>query len=409
MSSCIKPVLFVLFLLFFDAEFSFGQKKNDLENKKKSLQKEIQVTEGLLNETKQNKKISLNQLVTLNKKISIREELIQTINAEMRLLQKQINENKGIIEALESDIKALKQEYANMIYYANKNKNSYDRLMFIFSSKDFNQAYKRLKYLQQYSEYRKKQAEMIVKTQTLLDKKIADLEAIKNSKQQLLGSEEQEKRMLADEKKEQEGTLSKLQEKEKELLQALKEKEKEQNQLQLAIQRIIEEEIRKAKETAAKAGKVTPKGLVLTPEALELSATFANNKAKLPWPVIEGIITSKFGEHAHPVLKGIMIRNNGVDITTATGSSVRAVFDGEVTGIATLPTGTKFVIVRHGEYLSVYSNLKEVFVNKGDKIITKQNIGKVFTDDSNSKSEVHLEIYKGSIALNPELWLFKNN
>ncbi|MDQ3192001.1 MAG: peptidoglycan DD-metalloendopeptidase family protein [Bacteroidota bacterium] len=409
MSQSSKAVLVFVLLVFFCAEFTSAQKKNELENKKKSLQKEIQMTEGLLNETKQNKKLSLNQLVTLNKKISIREELIRTINSEVRLLQKQINETKGIIDALEADIKLLKQEYANMIYYAHKNRNSYDRLMFIFSSKDFNQAYKRLKYLQQYSVYRKKQAEMIVNTQALLDKKIRDLEEIKISKQQLLGTEEQEKLMLANEKKEQEGTLTKLQEKEKELVQALKEKEKEQKQLQLAIQRIIEEEIRKAKEAAEKAGKATPKGLVLTPEALELSATFANNKAKLPWPVTEGIIISKFGEHAHPVLKGIMVRNNGVDITTAKGSSVRAVFEGEVTGIATLPTGTKVIIVRHGEYLSVYSNLKEVFVNKGDKITTKQNIGKVYTDDSNSKTEVHLEIYKGSIALNPEFWLFKNN
>jgi murein hydrolase activator len=386
----------------------FAQKKNDLENKKKNIQKEIQVTESLLNETKQHKKLSLNQLVTLNKKIGMREELIRTINSEIRMLQKQIDESKSVIESLETDIKNLKEEYGRMIYYANKNKNAYDRLMFIFSSKDFNQAYKRLKYLQQYSEYRKKQAEMIVKTQELLDKKIADLEVTKQQKQRLLLTEEEEKILLAEEKKEQESTLTKLQEKEKDLLAALKEKEKEQKQLQLAIQRIIEEEIRKAKEVAEKAGKTAPKSVTLTPEAIKLSSTFESNKAKLPWPVMEGIITGKFGEHPHPVLKGITINNNGVDISTTKGSAVRAVFEGEVTGIATVPGYGKVVIIRHGEYLSVYSNLKEALVSKGDKIITKQTIGTVFTDETNSKTEVHLEIYKGQTALNPEHWLFKN-
>ena len=404
-----SKLLIVLFFLFFSNGISFAQKKNELENKKKSLQKDIQMTEGLLNETKLHKTTSLNQLITLNKKISIREELINTINAEMELLQREIREAKDIIESLESDIKSLKAEYANMIYYANKNKNSYDRLMFIFSSKDFNQAYKRLKYFQQYSEYRKRQAEMIVKTQVLLDKKIKDIEEIKKSKQLLLINEEQEKRMLAEEKQEQEGTLSKLQEKEKELMQALKAKEKEQKQLQLAIQRIIEEEIRKAKEEAKKAGKASPKGLVLAPEAVELSTVFANNKSKLPWPVPEGLITGKFGEHQHPVLKGITIKNNGVDITTPKGSIVRAVFEGVITGVATVPGFGKVIIIRHGEYLSVYSNLKDVFVKKGDKINTKQNIGSVFTDLSNSKTELHLEIYKGSIAMDPEHWLFQNN
>ena len=408
MSGYIKLFLPVIALLLMQSAFAQNKKK-DLESKKKQLQKEIQYTEGLLNETKKNKKLSLNQLLTLNKKISIREELIQAISAGIRLLNKQIEESKGIIQSMENDLKILKDEYAKMVYYAYKNRNSYDKLMFIFSSGDFNQAYNRLKYLQQYAEYRKKQAELIKKTQVLLDKKIQDMEAKKQAKEALLNTEELEKQHLAREKTEKEGFLGKLQEKEKDLIQALKEKEKEQKQLQLAIQRIIEEEMRKAKEVAKKAGKAVPAGLASTPEALKLSATFESNRSKLPWPVAEGVITGKFGEHDHPVLKGIKINNNGVDISTQKGSSVRAVFEGEVTGLAVVPGFGKVVMVRHGEYLSVYSNLGEVFVNKGDKLTTKQYIGVVDANEGSTKCEVHLEIWKGSIVLNPELWLFKTN
>lgn len=385
---------------------AFAQTKKELENKKKQLQKEIKQTESLLNETKKNKKLSLNQLVTLNKKISIREQLIATIQAEIRLAEKQIKENKEIIASLENDLKKLKEEYAKMIYYAFKNQDAYSRIMFIFSAKDFSQAYRRLKYMQQYSFYRQKQAEMIEKTQELLNKKVAELEEKKRQKQQLLGIEEQEKQVLAKEKTEQEKTLSLLQEQEKELLKKIKEKEQEQKQLQLAIQRIIEEEIRKSREKAKSEGtKPAEKGLTLTPEAQKLSNTFEANKGKLPWPVAEGIITGKHGEQPHPVLKGITIKNNGVDISTKKDAPVRAVFEGEVTGLATIPGFGKVVMIRHGEYLTVYSNLRDVFVKKGDKIKTKQNIAVVDTDE-NGKTEVHFEIWKGSTLMNPETWLY---
>lgn len=384
----------------------FAQSKKELENKKKKLQKEIKQTETLLNETKKNKKLSLNQLVTLNKKISVREQLIQTIQAEIKITEKQIKANKEIITSLENDLQKLKDEYARMIYYAYKNQDAYSRIMFVFSARDFSQAYRRLKYMQQYSYYRQKQAEMIEKTQALLNKKNAELEDKKLQKQQLLGIEEQEKQMLAKEKNEQEKTLTQLLEQEKELLKKIREQEQEQKQLQLAIQRIIEEEIRKSREKAKIEGtKPAEKGLTLTPEAQKLSNTFEANKGKLPWPVAEGIITGKHGEQPHPVLKGITIKNNGVDISTKKEAPVRAVFEGEVTGLATVPGFGKVVMIRHGEYLSVYSNLRDVLVKKGDKIKTKQNIGVVETDE-NGKTEVHFEIWKGSTLMNPETWLY---
>lgn len=322
-----------------------------------------------------------------------------------------------MINKLQKDLEQLKQEYAKMIYYAYKNQDSYSKMMFVFSSSDFNQAYMRMKYMQQYSDYRKSQAKQIQATQELLNKKVNELQAKKNEQQSLLGEKEEEKTELSKERNEKEQVLTHLQDKEKQLKQDLKKKRDDANKLQQAIQRIIEEEIRKAREAAKKANasnkvnkgnKVTSGGLTLTPEAQKLSATFETNKGKLPWPVTEGVITESFGEHDHPVLKGIKVKNNGIDISTRAGSTVRALFEGEVTGVITIPGAGKAVIVRHGEYLSVYSNLETTIAKSGEKVKTKQTIGTVRSDDD-GKAEVHLEIWKGSVMLNPEGWIFKNN
>lgn len=412
-----SKLLFSLFLLFLIPSITFSQTKKDLENKKSMLQKEIKLTNKLLEETKKSKKLSLNQLVTLNQKISIREELISTINRQISSINRNIADNTTVISNLEKELEQLKKEYAKMIYYAFKNQDSYGKMMFLFSSKDFNQAYMRLKYLQQYSDYRKSQAEQIKAKQALLNNKIEDLKQKKREQQGLLGEKEGEKNELSKERTEKEQVLSELQDKEKQLKEELKKKQEDANKLQQAITRIIEEEIRKAREAAKKANnsgketkenKVTSQGLTLTPEAQKLSATFETNKGKLPWPVTEGVVTSTFGEHEHPVLKGIKVKNNGVDISTRNGSQVRAVFDGEVTGVITIPGAGKAIIVRHGEYLSVYSNLESTLVKTGEKVKTKQSVGVVRSDDD-GKAEVHLEIWKGSIMLNPEGWIFKNN
>lgn len=391
----------------------FAQSKSELEARKKQLQKDISITNKLLDETKKNKKISLNQLVTLNKKISIREELIHTINAQINLFNKQIRENTNTLNGMERELGKLKDEYAKMIYYANKNRGQYDRLMFIFSSKDFNQAFSRLKYFQQYSEYRKKQADLIVSTKVQINLKIKELEEKKESKKLLLTNENSEKENLSKEKSEKENLLVELQDKEKQLKSELKKKQEDASKLQKAIERIIEEEIRKTRESVKKPGEA-PKSLAmtLTPEAKALSANFVSNKGKLPWPVENGVITETFGEHDHPVLKGIKIKNNGIDISTTPGSLVRAVFSGEVIRVITIPGAGKAIIINHGEYFSVYGNLKEVYVKPGEKITTKQNLGKVDTDDAD-KTEAHLEIWKmtdnGSVMQNPSLWIFRNN
>lgn len=377
---------------------SIGQNKDDLEKQKSQIQKDIAYKNKLLQETKKNKQLSIGQLVLLNKQISSREQLIRTINREVRILDKQIEETNALIASMENDLKNLKEEYAKMIYYAYKNKSSYDKLMFIFSAKDFNQAYKRLKYYQQYSEYRKKQAEMIRQTQESLNQKVAALKVKKIEKESLLNQERAERNQLAEEKQEKQQLVNGLQGDEKKLKDEINKKKKEAAKLQKMIQKIIEEEIAKSKEK----GK-----FVMTPEAKALSESFANNKAKLPWPVEKGVITGKYGVQAHPVLKGIQIQNNGIDISTTEGAAARAVFDGEVTKVMIIPGVGKVVMIRHGEYYSVYSNLKETFVQSGDKVTTKQMVGSVITDDQSGKTEVHFEIWKRQTTLNPSQWIYK--
>jgi septal ring factor EnvC (AmiA/AmiB activator) len=418
-----------------------AQSKKELEKKKSQLQSEIKVTNQLLNETKKNKRISLNQLVTLNKKIGIREELINTIGTEINLLGNQINDNQQRIYYLQNELEKLKKEYASMIYYAYKNQSNYDKLMFVFSAQDFNQAFKRLKYFQQYSDFRKNQAALIDSTKKKIYEENANLQEKKQDKNKLLLNEEDEKQTLTKEKQEKEKVLTQLQSKEKQLKKELAKKQSDANKLNAAIKKIIDDELKRVREEAREAAKAKRKKekeaaiaaakkenktavtktikeeeretekeveeaeLKLTPEAQKLSNSFAANKAKLPWPVAEGIISSSFGEHEHPVLKGIKVKNNGIDISTKNSAPTRAVFDGVVTGVISIPGAGKAVIIRHGEYLTVYSNLSSVSVGKGDKVKTKQQIG-IVLDGEEDRSEMHFEIWKGSILLNPAQWIY---
>jgi septal ring factor EnvC (AmiA/AmiB activator) len=402
-----KTLSFIcLILLVLFSQNTNAQSKKDLERKKKKLQKEIQLTNKLLKETRKDKDLSVDELLKLKSKINSRSNLIAAMNSEMRLINKEITNSKQGITDLENELIHLKSEYAKIIYYAFKHRSSFDKMMFIFASENINQAYKRLKYIQQYAEYRKGQAKEIVKTQSSLEEKIATLNESNEEKTVLVSLEEQEKQNLAVEKAEQENIVQKLQGKEQELKDKLRKKEKAKQKLQKAIQRIIEAEIRKAREAAKKAGN-TSKGFPMTPEALKLSNSFAANKGKLPWPVSQGVITAQFGKHPHPVLAGIVINNNGIDISTTKGATSRAIFAGVVSSVAIIPGEGKVVMIRHGEYLTVYSYMSEVFVSKGDKIDLKQELGVLVNEAGKSKTQVHLEIWKGMTKLNPKYWIFR--
>lgn len=400
--------------------------KSDLEKKKQRLQREINQTNKLINETRKNKNASLGQLKMLNKKLNQRKKLIKTIQQEVNLINGNISSTSSKIKTLQKNVETLKLAYGRLIKQAYLNRNRESVLMLLYSSEDITQAYKRLYYLRKYNAYRREQADMLIAAQVELDEKQKLMQASLNSKKELLGTEEKQEKELASEKVEQQKAVNSLSKKEKELKRDLKKKQAATAKLSKEIQKIIEREIAKERERAlakAKAereaarkkalaeGKPAPKEdaleLKLTPETIALSGKFESNKGKLPWPVTQGVITESFGTHAHPVLRGITTNNNGVDITTVDGASVRAIYDGVVTGVISIPGSNRAVILKHGEYLSVYSNLASVDVNKGDKVGTGDKIGIVDTDAETGKALAHLEIWKGKEKLNPAAWIAK--
>lgn len=411
--------------------------KAKLQERKTRIEQEIQNTNRLLNQTQQNKEANLNQLYLINRKISHREDLIQAIGEEVNGLEGQISTLNDTIYRLSVSLSKLKNEYARLIYSTYKNRNAYSRLMFIFASKNFTQAYKRLKYLQQYSEYRKSQANAILGTQAMLGNKKVELEKQKSSKLTLKDKQERERSQLASEKNQKDNAIKRLSKQEKNLLKKLKENEAALGKLQRAIESLVADEIRKANEekarkataasksadagNVAKTSKGNESGKGISPakavaparsnsmsssaEEIALSNTFSANKGRLPWPVEQGIISGSFGEHAHPEYKNIKVRNNGVDITTSSGAKARAVFEGVVSSVMSITNLHFVVIIRHGDYLTVYSNLKEVNVKKGDKIKTRQSIGTVYTDPEIDKTILHFELWHGTALQNPQSWM----
>ncbi|HEU4717496.1 MAG TPA: peptidoglycan DD-metalloendopeptidase family protein [Bacteroidia bacterium] len=407
------------------------QDKSDLELKKKNLQTQIDLTDKLLKETRRSKTLSLGQLLALNKKIEAREALMAEINSEIASLDSQIAENNSYVTELDSEIAQLKRDYAKMIVFAYRNEDAYQRMMFLFSADDFNQAFLRMRYIQQIGDGRKEQADKIRDRQQELNDEIRALEQQRQDKQQLLGNQQDEKDSLAQEKEDKDKTFRTLQTKETQLNDDLQKKKTEKANIDSAIQKLIAEEAQRAAAAAAAAAKNNPpknntgdkgasnpksntpasadKTPPLTPDAVKLGNSFAGSQGQLPWPVAQGTITSHFGKQPHAVLKDVYVYNNGIDISTTEGANARAVFDGEVTGVTNIPGSGWLVIVRHGEYLTVYAKLEEVFVKLGDKVKTKENIGKVSTDTDSGETILHFEVWKGVGKLDPEAWLAKGN
>lgn len=404
--STIKSLFLILIFLAVGSMQSLAQSKKELEAKKRKLQNEINYTNQLLKENEKTKKTSLNQLRQINKTISSRENLINAMQAEINYYGDSISSQERDIDTLELELSQLKKEYAEMIQNAYKNRSSYDKMMFIFSADNFNQAFKRLKYFQQYAQYRQAQGQQILLTKSEIDEQIKLLEAIKASKEGLLKAKRNEYNLLAQEKQKKQSVYNSLKGKEKQLKKQLNQKVAAAKKIDKAIAKIIEEEIRKAREAAKKAGK-SEKGFPLTPEARELSNNFVANKGKLPWPVAEGVITGQFGEHPHPTLKNVKVQNNGIDISTKKGNLGRAIFDGTVSTVFIVPGEGKVILIQHGEYFTSYSFFKEVYVKNGDKVSTKQNLGILIGEEEESSSIMHLEIWKVMTKLNPASWIFK--
>lgn len=347
-------------------------------------------------------------MVLINNRIKQREKLIANYSAEIENLDQALSENNLRLNGLESELEKAKSEYAQLINYVFKNQGSKDRLMYIFAASSFNQAFQRLRYLQYYSDYRKQQARRIELMKDSLSKTNEEISIQKMDKVNLLQSQQAEIRKLDQEKNQQNSRINTLAKQEKQFRTEIKQKRNDANRLNKAIADIIAEEIKLAAANAKTSGAETRSDIIaLTPAELALTNTFSQNKGKLPWPSEHGIVSSTFGEHDHPVLKRIKIKNNGIDILTNIGENARAVFDGKVISVRTITNSNKAVIIRHGEYFTVYSNLIEVFVKSGDEVKTKQALGIVYHNPSESKTELHFEIWKGKTLLNPQSWVTK--
>lgn len=405
----------LLLLLTFGAQ---AQTKKQLENQRNKLIEQINFTKKQIEEVQRKKAASVNQLVTLRKQIQVRQRLIENYNNDIAITQVQIDNLAELIGSLERDLQKLKAEYGKMLQVAYRNRSNYSNVILVLSAKDFNQAFKRLRYLQQYNEFRQTQVRLINKTQEGLNRRIAQLEQKKEERLNLVAEEETQKTLLGYESDKTNQLVSTLQNNEKQLRKELQEKEAARARLQRTIEDIIRREIEEARRQEAerqrKVGEkpsVTPKTtreeFELTPEAKALGADFEANKGKLPWPVSKGFISESFGEHPHPVLKNVKVRNDGVSIRTAKSAEVKAIFRGEVTAVVSIPGMQKAIIVRHGQYLTVYAHLATVSVSKGSKIETGQTIGSVHFDEEENKAEVQLQVWRGTTKIDPSPWLAK--
>ncbi len=378
-----------------------AQNKNQLKKKRQLIQNKLKKLNGLLGETKANKRKSEIQLLILRKKIGARQELISAISYEVKYIDKSIHNQEDYIDTLNYQLEALRTQYSKMVRFAYKNRNATNKLIFIFSAEDFNQAYKRLNYIHEISEYRVYQAKEIEKKQIEVEEKILQLESKKKNKVLLVNNKRTEHTALEQEKLEKKSLYQALRSDEKNLKKDITRKKREANKLQNAIKKIIEREL---KEALKKSKKNTKFGV--TPKAKKLSISFTNNKGKLPWPVGRGTISGKFGNQKHQVFDHLKTINNGVDIITNRGTKARVVFKGKVVAVIVLPGDKNAVLIQHGSYFTMYSNLSSVYVKKGDELDIQEEIGKIKTDE-NGKTELHFEIWKGNAKQNPSLWISK--
>jgi septal ring factor EnvC (AmiA/AmiB activator) len=380
---------------------SFGQSLEELRKQKEKTASEIEFINKLLNETNSNAKASLNRLAVLERQIKLQDGLINNITSEIDYLEESIRQTLKHIDSLSAELRSVKVKYASMLRYAHRNQNNNNQLLFFLSAHDFNQAYKRFIYLRQYADYRRKQAERITAYKNAITDQLVEFNKHKDEKQTLLSSKVNQTKIIENQKKLQNDVYSELHQKEKDLKRRLENQRKAETKLQQEIERVIADEARKSNRKSSKEAD-----FALKSEEKILSGDFNNNRGRFPWPVQQGIITDHFGEHPHAVLKYVVVRNAGVDITTQANSKARAIFKGEVTKVVAIPGGNLAVIIRHGNYLTVYSNLSDVSVKADQKVEMKQEIGTIFSDASDdNKTVLKFQIWHESTKLNPEEWL----
>ena len=383
---------------------STSARQKALEEQKKRLQQEIKQINTILFSNIRKEKSVVSKVEDLDLKISVRSQIVKVNNQQANLLTSQINVNQRDITNLRSELKNLKKDYASMIVKSYKSKSSQNRLMFLFSSTDFLQVYKRIQYMKQYANFRKKQGEEISKkTQTLqnLNKTLLDQKIIKEA---LVAENKIVQTTLIDERKFQQKLIRSIKSKSRSLTSEIKQKQRESNAIDREIQRLIREAIAASNKLAGKASKNV---FALTPEAKLLAKNFIANKGKLPWPVEKGVITQRFGTQPHPLVKTTMIKSNGVTIATNPKSKARAVFDGEVMAILSFKGSNPAVLIKHGNFITTYKNIAKVYVRKGEKVKSKQSIGEIFTHPQSGKTTLQFSVFNELKPQNPKNWIYK--
>ncbi|AKA35038.1 murein hydrolase activator EnvC family protein [Flagellimonas lutaonensis] len=396
-------VLQLFFLLSLNVAFSQTSEQKVLEAKRAKLQNEIKEINRLLFAEKKQKGNVLEHMEALDKKINVRQQLIRVTNQQSNLLNRQINVNIRSISKLREDLRLLKEEYAQLIQKSYQNRTQNNRLMFLLSSEDFFQAFKRWQYMKQYAEHRKQQGEKIMqKTEELAALNI-ELTEQRKAKEKLLAENVRIKNQLYKEIKTQKELLQSIRKNERAYAAAIEQKKKEASRIDREIERLIRSAIASSNK---KAGKTSSR-FVLTPEAEMVANNFSSNKGKLIWPVEKGIKSQGFGVYADKVYPGIKHQNNGVTIATDKGAKARAIFEGEVITIFTNKMGIKGVYLRHGNYISMYYNLSKVYVQKGDKVAAKEPLGEIYTNRFDGSTALKFYLYRDTDRLNPEEWIYQ--
>jgi len=386
------------FIVFCLAFASYGQTKKELEEQRKKTLEEISYVDNLLKETSKEKKESLSELNIIGKKLNLRENMVKGLQEEISLLNEKIGLNNLAVEMMEGDLKVLKKDYEKAVLSSFRSSKGNNEIAYILSAKDFNQGYKRVKYLQQVTKFRRQESELIQELKSEIEKSRRKMEEDLVRISELKTREEQQKYLLQGEQNRQQKIVKSLSSKEAQLQRELEEKKRIARRIETEINRIIDEERKNVAKTD------------MTPEMKLISDDFNENKGRLPWPVERGVITSHFGAQKHPVLKYVTEDNSDIEITSSGDTPVRSIFKGEVARVFSIRGANMAVIIRHGKYLTVYQNIVGVRVKPGDKVETKQEIGKVFSDTENgSKAILKFYVFEERLKLDPELWISKKN
>lgn len=400
----LKPIVFIFFL--FIGAYGYAQKtQTQLELERKELAKEIKSISNLRKKGNMQKQSALIEVEDLNRQIIALDRLIKITNQQANYISKEINRNQKEVEQLNIDMANLKKDYAELIRKSYKSKLQQNRILFLLSSESFKQAYKRLQYMKQYAKYRKKQGIEIQEKKIKIEELTAILTVQNQNKKQLISENKKTQLQLKNDRVEQKSLLAEIQKNQKKYARQIKDQEKRARSIDKQIEKLIRIAVAKAnKKAGVKKGSKT---FALTGEAKVLASKFDSNKGKLPWPVVKGSLIKRFGKQAHPVIPNIVINNSGVDIETDENVVARAIFDGEVSTVQAIKGAGKLVQIRHGNFISTYYNIEAISVKEGDRVLTKQAIGKVHTNTLTGRSILKFSIFKDNKFLNPQKWIFK--